>query len=235
MAYACARRVITHIVEGGVALCGVAELIVCGRAVDHVIVGDLTAVGAPLGVQSHFCGAHLSALGGDEDDAVGATRAVKCRCGCVLKDCHGGDVAGVEGCDVAVVRHAVEHVERSHARVDGADTADTHCRTYARLAVGVKGLHACYGAIESVGHIGHKTVFKGLSVYHRCGAGVFGFLGCAVSYDHQVVKFTGVTVKSDSDVFSDRNFLSEHSDVGNHELGSVCRDILDDEVSVKIG
>ena len=90
--------------------------------IEHLRQAPWTGVQVARGVSDHTFVGGTSTLGGDDDDAVGRTRAVNGTGGRVLQHVDGLDVAGVQVVDVPHLQ-SVHHKQRGVVSV-GADAAD---------------------------------------------------------------------------------------------------------------
>ena len=116
--------------------------LVAGVGVEAVVVVDpLPGAGqfgkagrgdhAGLGLEGYLRLGFGTALGGDEDDAVGAADAVEGRCGRILEDGEGGDVLRVY--EVHLALDAVDENKRLRVGAEGVHTADPEVGAGARL------------------------------------------------------------------------------------------------------
>src|SRR5204862_8126600 len=109
--------------------------------------------------ERHPALARLAAPGGDEDDAIGAARAVDRARGRVLQhvdrlglariDGHEGIALRIGRVRALLRREAIHDIERLAVRVDRAVTADPHARADARHARVVDHVHAGRLALEA--------------------------------------------------------------------------------------
>ena len=181
--------VVPHLVEGLVVLCGIA---------DHVVLGNQAGVDTVTGVKTHLGFAALTALGGDEDDAVGSTVTVDSGSGSILQDGHRLDIVGVDVGDGALVRGAVHDDKRGGARAHGADTADADGRAAAgRVTAGGDDLHTRGRAGEGTRHLGGQFLGDGLAAHHRCGTREGALGGSTVSDDDGLVQHLAVRLEAD--------------------------------------
>ena len=220
--------VVESLIVGLVVLAGVRDIV--------VVLGG-AHVGAPLGLYVHLGFAELGALGGDEDDAVGAAGAVKRVGGGVLEDRHALDIVVVQRADVAGEGGAVNDDEgRVHRTVHRGETADTDCRVArAGSARGVGELKTGNSAGQGVQHIRCLCLFN-CGGAHYCGCAREGrALLLAIGYgDHFVKKLgRGVEVDAHLPARGDGDFLGLETHVGKGEGLGRRRD-RDGEVSVDV-
>ena len=201
----CVQRVVDQLVAGVV---NVARRVVLMIGVAQDV--ELAAVGArglrefvgefSPGVEVFHVDARsplLTALGRDEDDAVGRTRTVHGGRRGVLEDLDRGDVAGVDAVDV-LHRDSVHHVERLHALGrEGRDTADVDLRAFARLSRTCGDLHAGDLSLQRLEDVRGGAAFDGFRRNGGDGARHVAFAHRAVGDDHHFVDLLGVGVERD--------------------------------------
>ena len=202
--------VVETVVEVGDVVLGVAH---------HVVVGDFARVHAPTAFELHFGVARLTFLGGDEHHAVGTAGTIEGGgCG-VLEHRDVLDVVGVDGGDVAVVGHAVEHDEGAHGGVDGAETADADGGGGAGLAVVAGGLYTGHGAVEGARNVGDLTILEFLGAHRGGRTRERGFLRRAIGHDDGFIEVGVVPFEHyiHRAVFANLHRAGLHAHVGDRE------------------
>ncbi len=116
-------------------------------------------VGAELSVEGYACRTRSTALlGGDDDHAVGATRAIDGCGGGILQDGHLLDVGWVDGGNVAIVRRAVHDIQRLCARAHGTETTNANLRRGAWLTALCLELHAGHATGQGLSGVGNNVL-----------------------------------------------------------------------------
>ncbi len=101
-----------------------------------------------------------AAFGGDDDHTVGASCTVEGVGSGVLEHCHGCDVVGADGVEVAAVRSTVNDNQRVVSCVDGGDASDYECRRCLTRCAGCVGeLYAGNASLDSVEGVGDLGLF----------------------------------------------------------------------------
>ncbi len=166
-------------------------------------------------------------LGGDDDHAVGAARAVDGRGAHILEHLYRFDVGWVDGrkrietalhcaqsclCGacVLVVDKTVYHVKGLVARVDRVAAADAYLRGGARLSRRCRDVQSGHRAVECAFKGRRGGFLEERATQLRHGARQLGAFLCAVSHDHHLVEVVGrvgLLVVKGVDRFSPRCLL----------------------------
>ena len=190
-----------------------------------------------IGLEGDLGATLATALGGDDDDAVRTAGTIERTGGSVLDDGHRLDVVGVEGVDRAVVRHAVNDIERGGGSVDGTVTADDHGSARTRLTGTGSGLDTGGHTVEGLGDVGDGPLFDllGLDRLGRSREGLF--LRRTISDDEHVGKHFRIGLECDGNHpvsgSVDDYLFSLVADGGEHE-GASARN-FDRVVAFEIG
>ena len=144
-------------------------------------------------------GERISALGGDDDDAIGTAGAVDSGGGAVLKHVHGCDFVRRDVVDIAD-RNAVHDEQGAGAGslVEGGEAADLDVVTGAgRVGSGLDDVETRDLALEQSHGVGLDTGIEILALDGSDGSGnLFLFLG-TITDDHDLVEEGGVVGKVD--------------------------------------
>ena len=196
-------------------------LIVSGNARDVVVLLQGLDIDALFDVDGHHGIVGLAALGGDDDDTVGATGAVERIGGSVLEDGHALDISGIDAADGAVIRHAVDDIQRVLAGIQGAEATDADGRSGPRSAGGLSQLDA--GDLARKGgrdgaHLCLGEFFR-FHDFRRSGEGLLG--GRTESDDDGLVQHRGVLGENHVDRAPavHRDLLLHESDGGENQSG----------------
>ena len=191
--------------------------------------------GAHVARVGHLGGlVELSALGGDEDDAVGAACAVDGGSGGVLQHVDGGDVLRGHLGDVA--RHAVDEHQRVEAAGEGGDAAQADGAGGIRVARALGDVQAGHLALDELGGILDVTDVEVLGLDAGDGRRDVALLHRTVADDHHVGEQLAVLLQGDADVGSalEGYFLGGIADVADDECGLAALH-LQGEGAVDIG
>ena len=199
-----------------------------------VILRDGAVVHALVRAHGEAHAVALAPLGGDHDDAVGGTVAVKGGGGRILQDGQALDVVRVEVGDVAAEGNAVDDIERGVGTVHGTDTADAEGGIFTRVTAR-KGENAGGLAFQRVRHAGEGTLGDRFRLDGGNGARHGFALGDTVSDDHKLVQGLAVGRHDDVQGRTRRDLLRLHTDEGDDERLCVRRDAAEIEVTVDIG
>ena len=189
--------VLDALVSSGTAVIGIAHLVYffVFRSLGNIGFAERLEALRDRSLELH--GTLTAFLGGDEDDAIGASCTIDSLSGSVLEHLHALDVVLVEKVDVGTHRHAVDDIERVRA-VDGADASDDDTWCGAR-STAVGHLHTIDLALQSVHDVASSEFVELIAFDSRDGAGQIAFLGDTITDDHHLVEVRGIVLHHDVD------------------------------------
>ena len=182
----------------------------------------------------------LTLLRGDNDDAIGSTRAIESRGGSILQDVHTLDVLGIDARDgiadivdiVGVVElfgshvdrvgqlHSVEHPQRFSVADKGRRASHTDARRGSHLTGVLCEHHVGHTSVEGIRERGHARL---QDVFHleRChGTGVLARVDVAIARHHDLLYLVAVFSHDNLQTFAAPcHLLALHAKIGHHDAG----------------
>ena len=158
-------------------------------------------------------------LGGDHHNTVCTTGTVKSAGGCILKNGDGLDVLRADTVQSAIVRNAVDHVERGVGGIHGTETADDNACAATRLTGTGSDSDTCHLAVESLGHVGKRPGIELFLVHSGGRSGEGRLLLGAVRYEDGFFELGGLGSELDRDPSPsvNRNLLGGITHAGENQ------------------